>query len=464
METTHTALGVAALIGDRQVSVTEVTTAALEAAYADRLGAFAHVTEAYALEQARALDARLADRAFEPGPLFGVPCPIKDLNQVAGLPWQAGSAALRGNVATVDDGTVTRLREAGTVMIGKTTTPEFGLPCYTEPEGYAPAATPYDPSRSAGGSSGGAASAVASGIVPLSHASDGGGSIRIPASCCGLVGLKPSRGLVSPGPHGVDGPGLASQGVVSHDVRDTAAALDVLAGRWPGDTFWAPETSLLAALDRPAPRLRVGVLTRGLVDPDAPVHPGALRAVEGVVTALTELGHEVVDVPDGTDLAPQWDAFAALWSVMALGAAVPTDREGDLRPLTRWLRERGREVSGVAYAQAIATGQRLTRAYATAWSGCDVLVMPTLAQPPAPHGSLRDDDDPAADFAAQTRYTPWTSVFNLTGWPALSLPLHREEVDGVEVPFGVMVAAGLGQDALLLRLGQDLMAGRGEGR
>ncbi|GAB3715601.1 amidase [Mariniluteicoccus flavus] len=451
-----TALQLAARIRAREVSVAEVTREAIGRAYADELGAFVHVAEESALEQARALDARLREPEFEPGPLFGVPCPIKDLTAVAGLPHEAGSATQRGNIARVDDGVVTLLRAAGTVMIGKTATPEFGLPCYTEPEGHRPASTPFDPSRSAGGSSGGAAAAVAGGIVPLAHGSDGGGSIRIPAAACGLVGLKPSRGLISPGPHRVDGPALSSHGVLTRDVRDTAAALDVLAQRWPGDTYAAPEASFLARLERPVPRLRVGVTTRPLIDPDAPVHPGALRAVERTVARLVALGHEVVDVPV-PDLAERWQAFRSVWSVGAVGAPVPAGREGDLRPLTRWLREVGRQVSGEAYAAAIATQQRVTRELARAWEDrCDVVVMPTLAQPPARHGSLRDDADPEADFAAQTAFTPWTSVFNITGRPAISLPVHAEDVDGVRLPFGVMLAAGAFRDDLLLALGLEL--------
>src|SRR5690606_31684042 len=157
-------------------------------------------------------------------------------------------------------GVVTRLLDAGTVMIGKTTTPEFGLPCYTEPDIGAAARTPWDVTRSAGGSSGGAAAAVAAGIVPIAHGSDGGGSIRIPASAGGVVGLKPSRGRISPGPYGVDGAALASHGVLTRDVRDTAAALDVLSRPWPGDAYLLPRprTSFLDACERPPGRLRIG--------------------------------------------------------------------------------------------------------------------------------------------------------------------------------------------------------------
>ncbi len=205
-----TALETAAAIRAREVSAVEVTEAALRRAEDDRWGAFVTLAPELALAEAAELDRRLASEPGFDRPLLGVPCPIKDLNPVAGVGYSAGSLAMRGTVAEVDDGIVSWLRDAGTTMLGKTATPEFGFPCYTEPDGRPPTVTPWDPSRSAGGSSGGAAAAVASGIVPLAQASDGGGSIRIPASACGLVGLKPSRGRISSGPLMAPGPGLAT--------------------------------------------------------------------------------------------------------------------------------------------------------------------------------------------------------------------------------------------------------------
>lgn len=456
------ALDLSAAIRTGVVGVREATEEALARAHADTLGAFTHVCDERALARADELQARLGEEGFTPGPLFGVPCPIKDLTQVAGLPLEGGSVVLRGNIATNDDGIVIRLREAGTVIIGKTATPEFGLPCYTEPEGRAPASTPFDPSRGAGGSSGGAAAAVASKVVPIAHGSDGGGSIRIPAAACGLVGLKASRGRVSKGPLGVDGPGLVSEGVLTRTVRDTAAALDVLARGWPGDPYAAPNPtgSFLAAADQRVQKLRVGVLTEPVITDDADVHPGALAAVDRTVALLGELGHEIVAAPRPFD-ASAWDAFAAIWAVGSLGAPVPPEAEDRLRPLTRWLREQGRRYSGQQHAAALIAAQLVTRRTAELWDEFDVVLTPTLAQPPAPHGSLRDDEDPAEDFAKQTRFTPWTSVYNLTGRPAISLPLHKEVVDGVELPFGVMLGGRLHEDALLIAVAADLEAGNG---
>lgn len=449
------ALELAAAIRAGELSIAEVTAAALAAAEADSLGAFARVERGYAEAAAAQAQRRLADG--DPAPLLGVPCPVKDLTRVAGLGFEGGSRAWADNVAEIDDGIVTRLRAAGTIMIGKTSTPEFGLPCYTEPDLGPPARTPWDRRRSAGGSSGGAAAAVASGVVPLAHGSDGGGSIRIPAACCGLVGLKPSRGVISPGPHGVDGPGLATQGFLTRTVADTAAVLDAVAGPWPGDHFPGATGGFSVALAERVRGLRVGLLTEPVLVPGAPVHPQARAAAERAARLLGEFGHEVSEAP--VPFGPQeWSAFEALWAVAALSAPVPEGREDDLVPLTRWLRERGRSVTGQQYAEAIAAAQRLERTVAARWAGFDVVLTPTLAQPPAMIGSLRDDRDPAADFAAQTAYTPWTSIYNLVGRPAISIPLHRAEVDGTELPFGAMLGGPTGSDRLLLALAAQLEA------
>jgi amidase len=486
------ATALAASLRSGETSPAEVLDATLDAARGpgERVGAFVLLAEDLARSQAAAagsalVAARRDGTAAEPGalpPFLGVPCPVKDLNLVAGVPVRAGSAAIDAVVPPVDDGVVTLLREAGTIMVGKTSTPELGLPCYTEPDVGPTARTPWDLRRSAGGSSGGAAAAVAARVVPVAHGSDGGGSIRIPASACGVVGLKPSRGRVSPGPFAVDGAGLATHGVLTRSVRDTAAFLDVLARPWPGDTFvagpvagtathagtgagaawWtgdAPASFLDATTRTPRP-LRVGLLLDPVVAPDAPVHPACVAAARETASLLARMGHDVVETgpPFG---AERWDAFAALWSVGALLAPVPPEDEERLVPLTRWLRERGRAVTGTQYATALADVQRLTRDVAAAWADVDVVLSPTLAQPPAPVGSQRLDDDPAADFAAQTAFTPWTSVWNLVGRPAVSLPLGEAVVRddaGVPttLPVGVMLGAAHGADALLLALAARL--------
>jgi len=457
--TERTALELAGLVGEREVRAVDVVAAHLERSerLAARLGAFARLTPDSALERATRLDAAL-DRGEPVPPLAGVPCPIKDLSPVAGIGWEAGSAAMAGTIAEVDDDVVGWFAEAGTISTGKTATPEFGLPCYTEPEGAPPAVTPWDPSRMAGGSSGGAAVAVATGMAPIAHASDGGGSIRIPASCCGLVGLKPSRGRIGTGRLRQPGPGLTTDGVLSRTVADTAAALDALAGRGVGETYTSPPVAgtFLGASRRDPGQLRIGVLTTPVIT-DADVHPACTDAVDATVAALVRAGHDIEAAPVPFP-ADHWLAFRAVWAVGAATIPIPAEAELALRPLTRWLRETGRRVSGVDYAQALGTIQRLTREVALAWGGFDAVLTPTLAQPPLAVGALRDDDDPAADFAAQTRFTPWTSVANLTGLPAISLPLHTSVVDGSTLPIGVMFFGRPGADDLLLSLAGQLEA------
>jgi amidase len=451
------ALEVAEVVRSGQASAVEVAEATLARAEAvgASVGAFARLAPDLALAQARALDARLARGEAVDLPLLGVPCPIKDLNPVAGVGWEAGSAALRGTVAEADDDLVGWFRDAGTVMPGKTATCEFGLTCYTESAVGEPARTPWDPTRSAGGSSGGAAAAVAAGIVPIAHGSDGGGSLRIPGSACGLVALKASRGRIGTGAR-LPGPGLGIDGVLSRTVRDTAVALDVLAGPRPGDTYHAPPpaTTFLAACDRPPTRLRVGVLATPVIA-EADVHPACLAALEHAAALLEALGLDLEPAPPPFEVAA-WDAFAAVWSVGALQIPLPEAAEPLLMPLTRWLRDRGRGVSGLEYALALAGVQQLTRDVAAAWDPFDLVLTPTLAQPPAPVGSLRNDADPAADFAAQTRFTPWTSVYNLSGRPAIQLPLHTEVIDGVELPIGIMLGARFGAEATLLSVAAAL--------
>lgn len=481
------ALELAAALRARRTTAVAVTEATLDriAAYGDRVGAFVHVAAESAREEAQVADRILAEAGdVGPGgmasgadatgrplpPLLGVPCPIKDLNPVAAMPYRAGSAALAGVVADVDDGVVRRLRGAGAIVVGKTATPEFGFPCYTESDVAPPARTPWDLTRTAGGSSGGAAAAVAAGLVPIAQGSDGGGSIRIPAACCGLVGLKASRGRVSPGPLGVDGPGLATNGVLTRTVRDSALGLDVLAQGWPGDVFRLPppRTTYLQACDRPTGPLRVGVLREPIIA-ECDVEAAPLRAVDRAEEVLRGLGHEVVAAPRPFP-ASRWAAFAALWSVLALSIPLPPQAEPLLTPLTRWLRERGRAVSGAEYAAALAATQELARETAAAWDAYDVLLTPTLARAPVPIGALRDDADPAGDFDAQCAFTPWTSTYNLTGRPAISLPLHREaSADGSgsgsaagsgagELPYGVMLGARLGEEETLLALAAAIEA------
>jgi len=426
----------------------------------DRIGAYLTVTPQRALDDARRAERTLARARASGGPLpplLGVPLPVKDLTPVPGVRFTAGSAVFADRVAAEPVRLVELLAEAGTVLLGKTNTPEFGLPAYTEGRPGPPARTPYDLSRGAGGSSGGAAAAVAAGLAPAAHGSDGGGSIRIPASCCGLVGLKPSRGRVSPAPYG-DPAGLAVSGPLARTVRDAAALLDVMAARVPGDPvpLAPPQRTFLDHcddLERTPRRLRIA---RWAV-PDvagAAVDPQVLAVYERAARLLAGLGHEVVDVAQ--PLAPgDRDAFTPVWAVLAALTPVPPEREADLMPLTRWLRDRGRAVDGTGYARALTAMQAVGRRFATAVDPYDAVLTPTLARLPQPVGALRDDADPAADFAAQTAFTPFTAPWNIAGLPAVSLPLGTTASG---LPVGVMLGARHGEEGPLLALAAQLEA------
>src|SRR6478736_2966174 len=444
-----TALEQGDLVRRREVSPAELVDHYLERAdRLDSVGAFVTLTPERA--RGRAFSLESGD-----SPLFGVPTAIKDLNLTAGVRTTFGSEAFRDFVPEISDGVTESLEAAGMVSIGKTNTPEFGSPCYTEPAVAPPAVTPYDRSRMAGGSSGGAAAAVAAGLVPVAQGSDGGGSIRIPASCCGLVGLKPSRGRISGHPMYGDPVGLATAGSLARTVRDAAALLDVLAGRRPGDPSWAPPPTapFLAACDRDPGPLRIARFVEPVIA-DVAVDPECVAAWESASRLLASLGHEVVDieVPLPHDAVP---VFETCWSVLTALSVVPPDREHLLRPLTRWLTERGRAVTGPEFGLAIGAMRRFAAGALTALAPYDAVLTPTLATPPLPVGALRDDDDPAADFEAQKDFTPWTSAWNVTGMPAVSLPLHWT-ADGL--PVGVMLAARPAEEELLLSLAAQVEA------
>lgn len=449
-----TALQAAAAIRDMDVSSTELVEHYLDRI--DRLdsqiGAFVTLTAEAALEQARLADQAVAAGAELP-PLHGVPTAIKDLNLAAGVEVKFGSATMTDFVAPVDDNVVRLLREAGTISLGKTATPEFGLPCYTETDIGPPARTPWDTTRLAGGSSGGAGAAVAAGFVPIAQGSDGGGSIRIPASLNGLFGLKTSRGRISRGPIDLDSSGLSVLGPLARTVRDAAAFLDATAAPQPGDPTWAAPLpageSYLDWCDRTPGPLRIGRYLEPPV-PGASVDPQCALAWQQASELLAGLGHEVVDIarPIPPEAIP---AFEVVWAVSAATIPVDPAKEHLLRPLTRYLRGRASAVSGADYANAVGQLNLLSRQAITTTAEFDAVLTPTLAQPPRPIGwfcgTTDDPIDPAEDFERQKQFTPYTAVYNTSGQPAASLPLHWTP-DGL--PIGVMlIGRPFGEAALL---------------
>ncbi len=463
------ALEQAAAVRRREVSPVELVDHCLGRVdrLSDELGAFITVTD----EAARA-QAKLAERAVTAGArqgdaeggelpvLHGVPTAIKDLNLTAGVRTTFGSSVFADLVPPVDDYLVTKLRAAGTISLGKTNTPELGLPCYTEPPVAPVARCPWDTGRYSGGSSGGAATAVAAGLLPFAQGSDGGGSIRIPSSVCGLFGIKPTRGRVSAGPIRADVSGLAIDGPIARTVRDAAAMLDVLAGPMPGDMFTAVPLpageTYLAAADREPGRLRIGRYLAPSVA-EVPVDPDVRAGWEAASALLADLGHEIEDVPP---LFPPelLRPFEVLWSVGACSYPIEPAQEERLLPLTRYLRERGRSVSAAEYVQARQSLQVAAWAGSAAMVGYDVLLAPVVSAPARPIGWFRADGEGAPDFERQKQFAPYCAVYNVTGHPAVSVPLHWT-ADGL--PVGMMLVGRHHDEATLISLSAQLEAATG---
>lgn len=397
------------------------------------------------------------------GPFRGVPLLIKDLHcPSTGDPACDGMRAARtaGVIADHDSAVVRRFREAGFVILGRTNVPELGTTITTEPLSFGPCRNPWDPARSTGGSSGGSAAGVAAGMVPVAHGSDGGGSIRIPASECGLVGLKPSRARVSSGPDTGEGwAGASTNGALTRTVGDAAAVLDVLAGPEPGDPYAAPRLRRPLATEVGADpgRLRIGLLDRPLAD--VPGHPEAAAAVAGAGRALEALGHHVE--PGHPSALADPDFADRFLTVVAVGTATDVSAwsttlgrdigEDELEPLNALFVGMGRAVSGPNYVATLNWLHGFSRRVAAWWTdGWDLLVTPVLNGVPPEIGWLTDRDAGGARVAAMLQYTP---AWNVTGQPAVSLPLHTS-TDGL--PVGVQLVAGAGREDLLVAVASEL--------
>src|SRR5262245_31792816 len=416
-----------------------------------------------ALERARdAAGAPLPD-----GPFRGVPFLMKDIGgSEAGAPYHCGMRFLRdaGWIEREDAYLTRRFRSAGLVSLGRTNTPELALLPTTEPEAYGATRNPWNPAHSAGGSSGGSASAVAAGIVPAAHASDGGGSIRGPASMCGLVGLKPTRGRNSLGPAlGERWSGFSAEFVVTRNVRDAAALLDVTAGAMPGDPYTAPlpRQPFASAVTSPAASLRVGIL-RG-APRQVETHPECLAAVDRAARLLGDLGHHVEEAhPRALDEPEHVLAYVGIVSantaraIEAWGQRVGRPAgESDVEPLTWMLAERGRAASATELLATIESVHAFGRRLASWWDGgFDLLVTPTQAAPPPALGYLSSTpEEPLRAFMRSAPYGVCTLPFNMSGQPAISLPLHWTP-DGL--PIGVQLAAAFGREDFLLAVAAQL--------
>lgn len=399
-----------------------------------------------AMEAARQAEAR----AGEPDtPVFhGVPIAIKDLHLTRGLRTTFATSSLDGYVPDVDEENVRRLRAAGFLIIGKTNVPELGSSPVTESALLGPCRNPWDTSRTPGGSSGGAAAALAAGLVPVAHGSDGGGSIRIPAAHCGVFGLKPSRGRVSNAPlFGERAAGLGTTGPITRHVVDAAAMLDVMAGYVAGDPYWAPPPPRPftdAARTDPA-ALRIGLVTTA---PLVAFHPETVAVAESAAQLLEKLGHTVepLELPIGAEVEKH---FEVVWTSGV--AAAPLDPT-TLEPFNAGLYERGQAVSAPRLLHAITGLQLAARDIVAVSLDYDVLLSPTMAEPPLPIGAM-DELDVDATYARAGAYVGLTPVANITGQPSMSLPLGWSS-DGL--PLGVMVTGRPADEATLLSLAGQL--------
>jgi len=435
-----------ALVRERRVSPAEAVEGSLRAIEArPELNAFTEVDG----------DRALAAAAEAPaGPLAGLPVAVKANTPVAGWIVDQGSRLLAGYRPAHSAFLVRRLQAAGAVVVGTTRMPELGILPTTEPRHGGPVLNPWDPKRTPGGSSGGSAAAIAAGLVPLAHGTDGGGSLRIPAACCGLVGLKPSRGRISRGPDHGDS-FLGVDGVLTRTVADTALALDVLAGYEAGDATWVPrpEERFALALRRDPGRLRIAVSAANAVG--APVSACVLDPVREVGELLAGLGHHVEEVdpelPTSDTLGRFLSAFAATRALdlaLAARAAGHDPDDDEIEPLTRALYELAASTSAVDHLRTMHELQSLGRRLVTFFADWDLLLTPVLAEAPLAvgecHGTM---PDPMEAIGRAARFAPYTAPFNISGQPAISLPVAT---DAGGPPGAVqLVGPPLGEDTLL---------------
>lgn len=479
---TFDALGLAELVRTGQVHPRELVSSAIERIEAlnPKLNAIVHRMYDRALSE--------SERTLPDGPFRGVPIVLKDLLAwYAGEPMTAGSRLFRGWVPPHDTEIVRRYRQSGAIVVGKSNTPEFGLTPFTEPELHGPTRNPWDPTRTPGGSSGGSAAAVASGMVPLGGGGDGGGSIRIPASCCGLFGLKPTRGRTPTGPDvGEHWQGAAVEHCLTRSVRDSAAMLDALRGPEPGSPYEveAPERPYLDEVTRPPGRLRIAFTSAPLLGHD--IHPDCRSALSDAVALLGSLGHDLVEGAPPIDR----ERFNLAFVTMVCGetAAELTEARSligrdatpaDVETPTWALALLGRSLSAERFVTAHRYLRHVARTVGVFFDGIDVLMTPTLSMPPFPIGQLQP---PASELllmrvlgharaggllkvlgaleraaAKVFDFIPYTPLFNVTGQPAMSVPLWWN-ADGL--PIGVQFVTRLGDESTLFRLAGQLERAR----
>lgn len=426
------------------------------------LGAFITVTTGQALEQAKAADARRSRTAGGDLPLLhGMPIAFKDLTDVAGVVTTHGSAALDHKPAPADAPLVALFKDAGVISLGKTQVPEFGLTAYSENRIAPPSRNPHAPSRSSGGSSGGSAAAVAAGLLPFAPGTDGGGSVRIPAAACGLVGLKPGRGLVAAGESAGDPARLVVPGPLARNAEDAALMMDAMA---PGGHY-------LGALRREPPRLRIGITLDSPWSGTFPFTPDqeALDALRAGENLLEHAGHTLGDAAIRYDNRYP-DAFTTAWTAGVGAARISPAREASLAPLTRTFRRRAQQRSPAKLAESLAFLRRFPHDTLAQYGEWDLMLMPALAQTPRPvgwftgtaHGSepwpsAQWPGDADGDYRKQCEYAPWSSMVNVCGLPAITIPVYwTGGSSGSGLPMGIQLVGPMGSEAVLLQVAHQL--------
>jgi amidase len=453
------AVEIAAAIRRKEISPVEVAELYLDRMdeFDGRLNAFCHRADDEVRGAAkRAADVVATTDAAELPPFFGVPLPIKDLNAVAGWPSTQGSRGTSWEPQTSSDFVVDRFVEAGFILLGMTNAPEFGTVSYTESDAHGITRNPWNLDHTPGGSSGGSGAAVASGMAPIAHASDGGGSIRIPAACNGLVGLKPSRNRVPNTVNELEG--LATSGVLTRTVLDTACALDVIGRADPLSWYNAlpPQQPFAVSAAQPPPRLRVGYTTAPPLEMD--IAPAYVTAVSKTVDALEAQGHDVFEVslsmPDADAFV---ESFGLIWNTGSAG--IPIEDWSRVEPLNRALHEAGRATDSIAYVEAVQRTQVLARTLMAEFVDTfDVLVTPTMATLAPRCGTVWEgaEEDPLIALINCFPMAIFTSIFNVTGLPAISIPVHHDDEAGL--PACVQIAAGPWRDDIALQVAAQLEA------
>ena len=443
------ALEQAKLIKERQVTPLELTQMYLERIdkYDSQVGSFNYVARESAIADAKAKTAEL-EQSLDPNHLptfFGVPIAIKDLKSVANMPISYGVPALKEQIATYDEGIVTKVKQAGFIILGKTATSQLGSFPYTEPVGFPPTRNPWNLDYTPGGSSGGSAAAVAAGFCAIALGGDAGGSIRGPAACCGLVGIKPSRGRISFAPVGDRLSGLAAHGVLTRTVADSAAFLDIATGYTTGDPYWLdkPEVDFLSNTQQSLPALKIGYTTSLL--PVGRPDPECQQGVDKIVQQLESMGHQTI--PQQIDLSPLIEPFKIVWSSAVAASEIPPEA---LSPMNQWVLSQ----SGTAgeYVRAVTQMQLFARQLVSMFAQIDVLVTPTYMQPAIKVGEWRDLT-PEETFEQIANWILPCPPFNVTGQPAISIPAG---FDSRGVPVGVQLVGKPNDEATIIALAAQL--------